>query len=129
LPRPFLVVLVTGLMILTGIWPLINFTTKLIVVDEITVREVSNCTIATKFFEGPCERKTLEECSKCEEIVKNYTVGENTIVKCRVRTNPFNITQKRKIWIWHKIQGIEYIGPGEKTRMLPGSSRRNYNGK
>jgi len=108
-------------MILTGIWPLINFTTKLIVVDEITVREVSNCTIATKFFEGPCERKTLEECSKCEEIVKNYTVGENTIVKCRVRTNPFNITQKKKnldlaqdtrnriYWTWRKNTDVTRI--------------------
>ena len=115
LPRPCLtVLLVTGVVILTGIWPIIDFTTKLIVVDEITVKEVSNCTIVTKFLSGPCERKTLEECSQCEGIVKNYTVVKDTLVKCRIRSSPFNITQIKKIWIWHHLQDIIYIGPGEK---------------
>lgn len=115
LPRPCLVVMLAiGIVIITGIWPLIDFTTQLMVVDEITIREVANCTIETRFIFGSCEQRTLEECSRCEEIVKNYTVGKNILVKCRTRTNIFNITQRKKIWIWHKMQGIEYIGPGEK---------------
>ncbi len=85
----------------------------LIVVDQIYIQEVANCTIV-EIKVLNCKKSTLEECSQCTEIVGKYTKGTNTMVKCRLRREIFNITQIRKTWIWHRKSGIEYVGPGEK---------------
>ncbi|XDV21811.1 hypothetical protein PO909_026831 [Leuciscus waleckii] len=102
LPRPCLtVLLVTGVVILTGIWPIIDFTTKLIVVDEITVKEVSNCTIVTKFFSGPCERKTLES--------KKWQCGNNYMARAGMTWQQEN---KNKHWLafWRNARGQTWQG-------------------
>lgn len=70
-------------MTLAGIWLLVDFTAQLIVLDQIYVQEVLLI-------------MTLEECSKCIEIVEKYTTGNSTEVKCRLRRDIFYITQIRK---------------------------------
>lgn len=52
---------------LAGIWPLIDFATQLIVVDQSYVQEVEIKVLN-------CKKSTLEKCSQCTEIVEKYTV-------------------------------------------------------
>lgn len=71
------VMLVIVTITLAGIWPLADFATQLIVVDQIYVQEVANRTIVNIKVLN-CKKSTLEECSKCTEIVGKHKIGNST---------------------------------------------------